>query len=152
MTDTRTPEQRTAIMRAVRSKDTGPELKVRRLAHRLGYRFRLHVKALPGKPDIVFPRLNKIILVHGCFWHGHGCKYGKLPKSRQDFWEPKIAANRARDRRTIRALRSLGWDVKVIWQCQTKDLKKLGKRVATFLERKSDRHRKSESLSWTKIS
>jgi DNA mismatch endonuclease (patch repair protein) len=139
-------------MRSVRSRDTGPELKVRRLAHRLGYRYRLHVKTLPGKPDIVFPRLNKIILVHGCFWHGHGCKYGKLPKSRQDFWEPKIAANRARDRRTIRALRSLGWDVKVIWQCQTRDLKKLEKRVATFLERKSDRHRKPKSLSWTKIS
>ncbi|PKQ02238.1 MAG: very short patch repair endonuclease [Alphaproteobacteria bacterium HGW-Alphaproteobacteria-12] len=152
MTDTRTSEQRTAIMRSVRSKDTGPELKVRRLAHRLGYRFRLHVKTLPGKPDIVFPRLNKIILVHGCFWHGHGCKYGKLPKSRQDFWEPKIAANRSRDRRTIKALRSLGWDVKIIWQCQTKDLKKLENRVATFLERKSDRHRKSKSLSCTKIS
>lgn len=152
MTDTRTPEQRTAIMRSVRSKDTGPELKVRRLAHRLGYRFRLHVKTLPGKPDIVFPRLDKIILVHGCFWHGHGCRYGKLPKSRLDFWEPKIAANRARDKRTIDALRSLGWDVKVIWQCQTKDLKKLEKRIATFLGRKSDRHRKSKSLSWMKIS
>ena len=85
MADTRTPEQRTAIMRAVRSKNTSPELKVRRLAHRLGYRFRLHVKTLPGKPDIVFPRLNKIILVHGCFWHGHNCKHGKPPKSRLDF-------------------------------------------------------------------
>tara|TARA_B100000614_G_scaffold29417_1_gene22948 strand:+ start:1279 stop:1674 length:396 start_codon:yes stop_codon:yes gene_type:complete len=131
-------------MRAVRSKNTSPELKVRRLAHRLGYRFRLHVKTLPGKPDIVFPRLNKIILVHGCFWHGHNCKYGKPPKSRLDFWGPKIAANQARDRRTLRALRSLGWDVVVIWQCQTKDMKKLEKWLAAFLSRKSDRQRQSK--------
>ena len=126
-------------MRAVRSKDTAPELVVRRMAHRLGYRFRLHVRTLPGKPDIVFPRRNKIILVHGCFWHGHRCKYGKLPKSNLDFWGPKIAANRKRDRRTIKILQTLRWDVMVVWQCQTKDLKNLEKRIDSFLALEFDR-------------
>lgn len=126
-------------MRAVGSKNTKPEIAVRRLAHRLGYRFRLHVKDLPGKPDIVFPRLNKIVLVHGCFWHGHRCRYGRLPKSRLDFWGPKIEANRTRDKRALKSLRSLGWRVLVIWQCQTKDLEKLEKRLKDFLSEKSDR-------------
>ncbi|MBX3495661.1 MAG: DNA mismatch endonuclease Vsr [Parvibaculum sp.] len=139
MADTRTPAQRSAIMRAVGSKDTKPEIVVRRLAHRLGYRFRLHVKNLPGKPDIVFPRLGKIVLVHGCFWHGHRCRYGRLPKSRLDFWEPKIEANRVRDKRTLKSLRFLGWKVLVVWQCQTKDLEKLEKRLDDFLFEKSDR-------------
>ena len=139
MADTRTPAQRSAIMRAVGSKNTKPEIAVRRLAHRLGYRFRLHVKDLPGKPDIVFPRLNKIVLVHGCFWHGHRCRYGRLPKSRLDFWGPKIEANRTRDKRALKSLRSLGWRVLVIWQCQTKDLEKLEKRLKDFLSEKSDR-------------
>ncbi|MBX3492526.1 MAG: DNA mismatch endonuclease Vsr [Parvibaculum sp.] len=139
MADTRTPTQRSAIMRAVGSRDTKPEIVVRRLAHRLGYRFRLHVKNLPGKPDIVFPRLGKIVLVHGCFWHGHRCRYGRLPKSRLDFWEPKIEANRVRDKRTLKSLRFLGWQVLVVWQCQTKDLEKLEKRLDDFLFEKSDR-------------
>ncbi len=142
MADTRTPTQRSAIMRAVGSKNTKPELVVRRMAHRLGYRFRLHVKALPGKPDIVFASRNKIILVHGCFWHGHGCRYGKLPKSRLEFWGPKITANRMRDRRTIKSLRSLGWDVLVIWQCQTKDLKSLEKKLEKFIKQESDRQQR----------
>ena len=139
MADTRTPTQRSAIMRAVGSKNTKPEIVVRRLAHRLGYRFRLHVKDLPGKPDIVFPRLSKIVLVHGCFWHGHRCRYGQLPKSRLEFWGPKIEANRTRDKRTLKSLRSLGWMVLVVWQCQTKDLEKLEKRLKDFLSKKSDR-------------
>lgn len=139
MADTRTPAQRSEIMRAVGSKNTKPEIVVRRLAHRLGYRFRLHVKNLPGKPDIVFPRLARIVLVHGCFWHGHRCRYGGLPKSHLDFWGPKIEANRARDKRTLKSLRSLGWKVLVVWQCQTKDLETLEKKLKDFLSEKSDR-------------
>ena len=147
MADTRTPAQRSAIMRAVGNKNTKPEIAVRQLAQRLGFRFRLHVKKWPGKPDIVFPHSSKIVLVHGCFWHGHRCRYGKLPKSRLEFWGPKIAANRVRDNRTLNSLRGMGWSVLVVWQCQTKDLEKLEKRIAAFLDRKSDRHSRAKRVS-----
>jgi DNA mismatch endonuclease (patch repair protein) len=119
--DTRTPEQRRRIMQAVRSKDTGPELAVRRALFRLGHRFRLHRKDLPGKPDIVLPRYRLAIFVHGCFWHGHGCRYGQLPKARLDFWGPKIARNQARDAANTAAMEALGWRVLTVWQCQTRD-------------------------------
>lgn len=119
--DTRSPEQRRRIMQAVKSKDTSPEMIVRRLLHRLGYRFRLHRKDLPGRPDIVLPRYRKAIFVHGCFWHAHGCPKGQPPKSRREYWLPKLEANVNRDRTKIAELQRLGWDVLVIWQCETRD-------------------------------
>ncbi len=121
-------------MRAVRSKDTGPELLVRRLLHAMGYRYRLHRKTLPGKPDLVFPRSRKAVFVHGCFWHWHGCSKGQLPKSRQDYWEPKLRRNIARDLENIAALEALGWHPLTVWQCETKDVDALTERLVNFLE------------------
>ena len=132
--DTRTPEQRRRIMQAVKSKNTGPELTVRRLLHGMGYRYRLHRKDLPGKPDIVFVSRRKAIFVHGCFWHGHGCSKGRLPKSRLDYWQPKIAGNVARDRMKIDRLRSSGWDVLVVWQCEIADLDATAARLQNFVD------------------
>lgn len=131
--DTRTPEQRTRIMRSVRTKDTGPEQKVRKLLHGLGYRYRLHDKRLPGKPDIVFPARRKVIFIHGCFWHGHGCLKGKLPKSRIDYWEPKIAANRSRDFRVAEQLSRAGWRSLTVWQCETSEKQVLSEHLIKFL-------------------
>ena len=112
---------RSAIMRAVKAKDTGPEKIVRSMVHRLGFRFRLHRKDLPGKPDIVFPRLKKVIFVNGCFWHGHGCqKIGQLPRSRTDYWSPKIMATQQRDKRNGAALKALGWEVIEVWECRVR--------------------------------
>jgi DNA mismatch endonuclease (patch repair protein) len=111
--------RRSEIMSNITSVNTAPEKAVRSMIHRMGYRFRLHPTSLPGKPDIVLPRHKKVILVHGCFWHGHlRCLKGKPPKSNLDFWLPKLAANRKRDRIVAAKLRRLGWGVLVIWQCQ----------------------------------
>jgi DNA mismatch endonuclease (patch repair protein) len=121
MADTRTPNQRRRIMQSVGTKHTGPEMKVRRVLHALGFRFRLHRKELPGSPDIVLPKWRTAIFVHGCFWHGHGCVKGQPPKSRPDYWLPKIEANRERDRKNEMRLREQGWDVLTVWQCQTTD-------------------------------
>ena len=131
--DTRTEEQRRRIMQAVRTRDTGPEMIVRRLLHRLGYRYRLHRKDLPGRPDVAFLSRRKAIFVHGCFWHGHGCPKGRLPKSRLDYWEPKLNGNKERDKRKEEELGSMGWDVLVIWQCETADLGDLAGRLHGFL-------------------
>jgi len=121
-------------MAAVHSKDTKPEMAVRRIVHGLGYRYRLHVANLPGKPDLVFPGRRKVIFVHGCFWHRHrDCRYATLPKTRIDFWESKFAANVARDRKTGRELKELGWSVLTVWQCRLKDYPKLVKRLDDFL-------------------
>ncbi len=114
-------------------KDTAPEMVVRRLLHTAGYRYRLHRRDLPGKPDIVFPTRRKAIFVHGCFWHAHGCKIGRPPKSRPEFWVPKLERNRLRDRENIQALEEAGWNVLVVWQCETRDLKSLATRLITFL-------------------
>ena len=133
MADTRSPEQRRRIMQSVGTRDTGPEMVVRRLLHRLGYRYRLHRRDLPGTPDIVLPGRRKIILVHGCFWHGHGCKKGRLPKSKPEYWGPKIARNRERDAEKQRALRDLGWDVLAVWQCEVADEAILAERLTQFL-------------------
>jgi DNA mismatch endonuclease (patch repair protein) len=114
------PPQRSRIMAAVKSKNTSPELVVRRLVHSLGFRYRLHVPSLPGAPDLVFPRLKKIILIHGCFWHMHSCGACRIPAIRRKYWLAKIQRNAARDRKNIRALRRLGWSVMVLWECQTK--------------------------------
>ncbi len=132
--DTRTPEQRRRIMQSVKSKDTGPELVVRRLLHGMGYRYRLHRKDLPGRPDIAFGPRRKAIFVHGCFWHGHGCSKGRLPKSRLDYWQPKVDKNRERDRTKEEQLKNLGWSVLTIWQCETADLETLATRLQDFVD------------------
>ncbi len=137
--DTRTPEQRRRIMQAVKSRNTGPEMIVRRILHSMGYRYRLHRKDLPGKPDVALISRRKAIFVHGCFWHGHGCPKGRLPKSRLDYWQPKLDNNRERDRRKEEQLRSLGWSVLVIWQCETADLEALTLRLQDFLGNKGVR-------------
>jgi DNA mismatch endonuclease (patch repair protein) len=131
--DTRTPEKRSEIMAAVRSKNTGPELAVRRLAFRLGYRFRLHGAHLPGRPDLVFSSRRCAIFVHGCFWHGHGCSKGRLPKSRRDYWRPKIAANRKRDQRNVEQLHANDWRSLVVWQCELRNPQRLARRILRFL-------------------
>jgi DNA mismatch endonuclease Vsr len=120
-------------MAAVKSKDTTPELTVRRLVHRLGFRYRLHVKTLPGTPDIVLPRHRKIIEVRGCFWHGHTCGRCRIPATRRKWWTAKIQRNADRDRRNHRALRRLGWRILAVWECQTRDLPKLTRCLERFL-------------------
>lgn len=132
--DTRRPEQRRRIMQAVKSKNTGPELRVRRVLHALGYRFRLHRKDLPGRPDIVLPKHRKAIFVHGCFWHAHGCSKGQPPKSRLDYWLPKLEANVNRDRAKLAQIESLGWKTLVVWQCETVDIDALAARLQAFVD------------------
>lgn len=107
-------------MASVGTRDTGPERKLRKALHNLGYRYRIAPKRLPGKPDLAFPRRRAVVFVHGCFWHGHACRYGKLPKSRLSYWRPKIAVNRLRDRRQRRQLKCQGWRVMTVWECQIK--------------------------------
>lgn len=132
--DPLTKEERSERMSRVRSADTKPELMVRRLVHGLGYRYRLHVKTLPGNPDLCFVSRRKVIFVHGCFWHQHGCQRYRMPKTRKAFWETKLARNKARDLKVRRQLRALGWGVMVIWECQTKNLDRLRSRIVKFLE------------------
>jgi len=120
-------------MSRIGGKDTAPELLVRRLLHALGFRFRLHRKDLPGTPDIVFPSRRKIIFVNGCFWHAHGCRMGRPPKSRPEFWIPKLRKNSLKDARNVRALRNMGWGVLYIWQCQISVPDKLEARLISFL-------------------
>jgi DNA mismatch endonuclease (patch repair protein) len=121
MADTLTPKQRSRQMALVRDKDTGPELVVRRIVHALGFRYRLHVRSLPGCPDLVLPRHRKIIFVHGCFWHQHRCKRGnRRPATNRKYWDAKLERNKQRDRKHRRELRRLGWRVLTIWECQTK--------------------------------
>jgi DNA mismatch endonuclease (patch repair protein) len=139
MVDTLTPKARSERMARIRGKDTVPEMVVRRLVHALGHRFRLHRKDLPGSPDIVFPSRRKIVFVHGCFWHGHDCRYGRLPKSNVPFWQEKIAKNRARDARNVSELLESGWSVLVLWQCQTKDRAGLKKLLTRFLGQRPTR-------------
>lgn len=127
---------RSENMRAIRNKDTLPELTVRSLVHRLGYRFRLHCPDLPGKPDLVFPARRKVIFVHGCFWHSHKCKTGLIPKSNREFWLPKLQRNTARDSKIIEALEQQGWSALVIWQCELKDARSVSLRVKRFLGRR----------------
>ena len=117
-----TPEVRSRMMRGIRGKNTGPERSVRSAAHRLGLRFRLHVRELPGRPDLVFPRHKTVIFVHGCFWHAHqGCKYAKTPSTRTEFWTAKLQGNIERDRRATDKLAEMGWRVLNVWECSTRD-------------------------------
>jgi DNA mismatch endonuclease (patch repair protein) len=129
-----TAEERSRIMRAVKSRDTGAERAVRSLVHGMGYRYRLHCSDLPGKPDMVFPARRKVIFINGCFWHGHACARGdRTPKTNRDYWERKISRNRARDGSSGRELRALGWNVLVIWECQLKDEARLAASLRAFL-------------------
>jgi DNA mismatch endonuclease (patch repair protein) len=121
-------------MARVRGKNTRPEMVVRRLVHAMGYRYRLHDRRLPGQPDLVFPRLKRVIQVHGCFWHRHPrCALARLPKSRADFWLPKLKGNRARDLKNARKLRRLGWDQLIVWECQLADRKTLRTMLGRYL-------------------
>lgn len=121
------------VMQANRSRDTGPEMVVRRLLHGLGFRYRLHRNDLPGRPDIVFPRKHKAVLVHGCFWHHHDCQGGRIPKTRQAFWDAKLHGNRARDERNVAALVERGWSALTVWECQLTDRAALTTRLISFL-------------------
>lgn len=116
-------------MSLINSKDTKPEVKLRKTLHQLGYRFRLHLKILPGKPDIVFSKYHTVIQVRGCFWHGHNCIDGHLPKSNKKYWLPKLLKNKQRDRKNDCALRSEGWTVIVVWECDIMHQKSLQKQV-----------------------
>lgn len=130
------PDRRSNNMRAIKSKDMRPELAVRSLAHRIGYRYRLHAKDLPGKPDLTFPARRKVIFVHGCFWHQHRdskCKIARVPKSNRDYWIPKLRRNRDRDTENLEALKSQGWTALVIWECETENPLTLKKRIIKFL-------------------
>ena len=135
MADCFTTEQRSACMRAVQGKDTIPEMRVRRLIHSMGYRYALHDKNLPGKPDLVLRSRHKIIFVHGCFWHRHSCRHGTVsPVTNAKYWNEKRNRNAQRDRTHIRELRAKGWQVLVIWECQLKNPDRLLKRLQAFLE------------------
>ena len=134
MGDNLTPAQRTHCMSQIKGKDTRPEMLVRRLIHRGGYRYRLHSRHLSGRPDLVFPSRRKVIFVHGCFWHRHRCRKGRsLPSTRKAFWRKKLEGNKIRDQSNRRALRRQGWDVLVVWECQTKDLERLVEKLVSFL-------------------
>lgn len=125
MVDQLTPVQRSENMRRIKSKDTKPEMLIRKALHKRGYRFRLHVKSLPGKPDIVLPKYKTIIEVRGCFWHGHICHRGNRPRSNESYWNSKIHYNIERDEHTINALQALGWHVIIIWECECTNPQKL---------------------------
>jgi DNA mismatch endonuclease (patch repair protein) len=128
---------RSKIMSSVASKNTGPEMIVRRLIFAAGFRYRLHPTTLPGRPDIAFPGRRKVIFVHGCFWHQHrNCSLGKLPKSNLSYWAPKLEGNVTRDRRNIAALKKAGWEVLVIWQCELRNLEKVETKIVRFLRHK----------------
>ncbi len=139
--DTLTPGQRSERMARVKNKNTSPEWTVRRLIHRLGFRYRLHARDLPGRPDLVFRSRRKVIFVHGCFWHQHPdpqCALARQPKSRQEFWLPKFTANVARDARVQVELAKKGWGVFVVWECGLRDLKSLENRLRGFLDDEID--------------
>lgn len=135
MADTISPERRSALMSRIRSIDTRPEIAVRKLVHRLGYRFRLHRPDLPGRPDIVLPRHMKIILVHGCFWHGHDCRLASKPKSNGEYWSAKIMANKNRDAKNLAALQAAGWQVLEIWECEIRRGEGIEEKVKHFLDK-----------------
>lgn len=132
------PIARSANMRAIRSKDTRPEMIVRRMVHALGFRFRLHRMDLPGRPDLVFPSKKKLIFVHGCFWHSHGCARAHAPRSNLDYWQSKLERNRKRDAGSRRLLNVLGWKSLVVWECDVKKLSAVSKKIERFLRAKRE--------------
>jgi DNA mismatch endonuclease, patch repair protein len=133
--DVLTPEQRRRNMAAIRNANTKPEMIVRRALHRRGYRYVLRGRNLPGRPDLVFPSRRKVIFVHGCYWHMHACRYGLVtPKTNASFWRTKREGNVLRDRRTAQALHDLGWDVLIVWECETKDAARLEQHLLAYME------------------
>jgi len=147
-TKLKTTATRSAIMRAVRSKNTGPELVLRRLLSEMGYRYRLHNSFLPGKPDVSFGRRKKVIFLHGCFWHQHaGCEKSGVPKSNLSYWKPKLRRNVERDRQVRRALRKLGWRLMVIWQCSLRNESAIRYRLRQFLGPPSGHAKRSAANS-----
>jgi DNA mismatch endonuclease (patch repair protein) len=133
--DTFTPAERSAVMRRVRGKDTQPEMAVRSMVHRLGFRYALHRRDLPGNPDLVFPARDRVIFVHGCFWHGHSCRAGRnRPSSNCAYWTAKLDRNQARDAANRRRLRKLGWRILVVWECELQNPERLRTRIARFFE------------------
>lgn len=148
MTDIVDGKRRSAMMACIGGRDTAPELAVRRIAHRMGLRFRLHCKDLPGRPDLIFPKHRLVVFVHGCFWHRHQeCKYAYTPKSRIEFWAKKFASNVARDARQEAALKALGWRVLVIWECETKDEVAVERKLAAVIHREGSPPQREETLS-----
>lgn len=138
MADVLTPEQRAYNMSRIRGKNTSPEMFVRRLVHRLGYRYRLHSSKLPGKPDLVFASRQKVIFVHGCYWHIHDCAYGRVkPKTNAEFWETKRRSNVERDARNLARLEAEGWQTLVVWECEVRDAARVERLVRRFLTRSS---------------
>jgi len=138
MPDVFNAEKRSLIMSHIGAKDTKPELRVRKLLHALGYRFRLHRRDLPGTPDIVLPRWKAVIFVHGCFWHVHeGCKRATIPESNRDYWEAKLEGNKLRDAENIKKLLSMGYRCMIVWECETKDAEQLAEKLKTFLPRQT---------------
>jgi DNA mismatch endonuclease (patch repair protein) len=135
--DTISASDRSALMSRIKSKDTKPEIAVRKLLHYMGYRFRLHRKDLPGRPDIVLPRHKKAILVQGCFWHGHSCKLASKPKSNGSYWSTKILNNKARDTRNLKALQEAGWEVLELWECDIRRWQGIEEVLRNFLSNKS---------------
>ena len=134
MPDYYSAQKRSEIMRRIRARDSRAELKVRRLTHRMGYRYRLHRRDLPGRPDLVFGKGHKVIFLHGCFWHGHDCRAGQnRPMSNTEYWEPKLNRNMARDAENQADLARMGWLVLVVWECELKDLEQLRKKIDLFL-------------------
>jgi DNA mismatch endonuclease, patch repair protein len=137
MADTLSPTQRSERMSRIRGKGTAPEMIVRRMVHRMGFRYRLHQKDLPGRPDLVFAGRRKVIFVHGCFWHRHDdpkCRLSRLPKSRLGFWLPKLDANHLRDDRNQAALHAAGWSTLVVWECELRDKEQLENKLREYLE------------------
>ncbi|MGH9721912.1 MAG: very short patch repair endonuclease [Bryobacteraceae bacterium] len=130
----KSPEERGRMMRAIKGRDTAPELAVRCLAHRMGYRFRLHRKDLPGTPDLVFVSRRKVVFIHGCFWHSHGCNLTRLPTSNLGYWVPKLERNKDRDEKNLKALTAEGWHYLVIWECEIRSGEKLPQRLKDFLD------------------
>jgi DNA mismatch endonuclease (patch repair protein) len=140
--DTLTPDERSERMARVRARNSKPEMVIRRLLHGAGFRYRLHDKHLPGSPDLVFPARRKAIFVHGCFWHRHpnpDCKLARMPKSRLDFWLPKLQGNRERDLRKQAELSAVGWDFLVVWECELRQMEHLRNELFAFLERENGR-------------
>lgn len=137
--DNITKKMRSALMGRVRRQDTGPELVIRKLLHANGYRFRLHRRDLPGKPDIVLPRYKSAIYVNGCFWHNHfGCKWGSIPQSNTEFWKAKFARNKERDKQNLLQMTRLGWHPIVVWECETRNLERLLKKINSKLSMGND--------------
>ena len=144
--DVFSPQKRSEVMRRVKSANTKPEITLRKALFAHGLRYRLNRKDLPGKPDLTFPKFGAVIFMHGCFWHGHDCKRGaRQPKTNAEYWRKKIAGNKARDAKTEQALKQAGWRVRIVWECELKDLNALSREIAHWLRTPQNPHKKGGS-------